>query len=107
MTQDFNIGDIVTCSRRRQGVLYKVVEIETETWTQQQCIWNQCTQSQVGTTYQTGVKLNSIFDMTHAPRAKPRKMNFTANKWYCTKVEPQQLMDLIQRMDKFVSETWP
>jgi hypothetical protein len=103
----FQVGDIVTCIRRRQTLIYRVKEIVMETWTQQQCNWQQCSQADVGTQYPRALKLNSVFDLVMKVPSKQRKTNFTAYLSQCTKVEPQHLIDLIQRMDKFVSETWP
>src|SRR5271169_2884521 len=103
----FNVGDIVICSRRRQGLIYKVTEIITETYTQQHVQWNHCTQAQVGTSYPIELKLQSIFDLTLFPRAKERKVGFRSPLWRCSKVEPQQVVELMQRLDRFIVDTWP
>lgn len=103
----FQVGDIVTCYRRKQGLVYRVVEIGMDTWTQQQADWKHCEQTDVGTQYASELKLQSVFDVTLHPEAKPRKRGFRASLWQCTKVEPQKVVDLIQNLNKFLEDTWP
>lgn len=103
----FQVGDIVTCYRRKQTLIYRVMELGMTTWTQQHAQWGQCSQADVGTQFVSDLKLQSIFDLTLLPPKKARKYGFRAGPWQCTKVDPQQIVELMQRLDRFVVDTWP
>lgn len=106
-TQNFNVGDIVTCSRRKATLIYKVVELVMETWTQQNCNWKQCSQADVGTQYPSQLRIQSVFDLSLEDTAKKRKVGFRAWPSQCTKVSPQEIDELRQRLDRFLVDAWP
>lgn len=108
-TKQFQIGDIVTSYRRKQGVIYKVIDIEYQIWTAQQAQWNQCSLADVGKQYVTRYKVTSIFDFDSGLQqtAKVRKITFTEYPYVFTKVEPQNIVDIINKLNHFVVDTWP
>jgi len=78
-----------------------------ETWTQQQCVWGACSQADVGTQYPIKLKLQSIFNVTLTPKEKQRKVGFTVQSYQCTKIAPEQVFELTQRLNQFLADTWP
>jgi|SRR5271166_430915 len=103
----FQIGDIVTCSKRRNKYVYRITDIEYDMWELQHVQWGQCTQAQVGTPRSSQLKLQSIFELSIPIPIKSRKAGFWSYPSCCTKLDPQQILDFIQGLNKFLVDTWP
>lgn len=106
-TPAHQLGDIVTSTRRRQGVIYRINEVKYQTWTAQDAQYGYCQASDVGQQYPHTYKVSSIFDFNLNNRKKQRKISFTGYGHNFEKVDPQKIVELIQSLNNFVAETWP
>ena len=104
---NLQVGDIVTCNARKAEYLYKVIEITTDTWTQNDVHWGYCDISDVGKPYTRYVKLKAIMELTLKPTRKLRKISLTTRYSTCDKLEPQKVQDFIQSLKQFLMDNWP
>lgn len=99
-------GDIVTYTRKLPGRLWKVTDAEYKTWTTQDAQYGYCEQSDVGNSHTIGVTLEEVFYFTLSKKKKaPRKLS--VGIWHIAKVEPQEVADIIQKLNQFMVDTWP
>jgi hypothetical protein len=102
----YQVGDIVTMSKRK-GKLFKVTGVTDEVWTAAQGKYGYCDPSDVGNPYTSHVILESIFYFDLQPKTKSRRVSLNASTWLIKKVEPQHVIDMTQKLNKFLVETWP
>ncbi len=100
------IGDIVTYTRKMQGHLWKVTEAEYHVWTAQDAQYGYCEIADVGNSHTTGVTLESVFYFNFSKRKlTPRVLR--VGMWGVTKLEPQEVDEMIQKLNQFMVDTWP
>jgi hypothetical protein len=101
-----NIGDIVTYNRRMQGHLWKVVEADYAVWTAQDAQYGYCELADVGNSHTTGVTIESVFYFNFSKRKKtPRVLR--VGMWGVSKLEPQEVAEIIDKLKHFMLDTWP
>jgi hypothetical protein len=100
------VGDIVAYNRKLPGHLWKVTDAESKTWTAQDAQYGYCEQADVGNSHTTGVTLESVFHFTLSKKKRAAR-TLSVGIWHITKVEPQEVADIIAKLNQFMVDTWP
>lgn len=101
------VGDIVTTTRRKHNHLYRVLSVENAVWTAHDAQYGSCDHSDVGNAYTKVAYIQSVFNFELPRKAKVRKVGLSCSTWFISKVEPQDVADLIQNLNQFLADTWP
>lgn len=100
------IGDIVTYNRKLHGHLWKVIDAQYALWTAQDAQYGYCELADVGNSHTTGLTLESAFYFNFSKR-KQGYRTLSVGMWGVTKIEPQEVDEIIQKLNQFMADTWP
>lgn len=100
------VGDIVTYSRKMPGHLWRVIVAKQKPWDAQDVEYGYCSPTDIGNPHTIEVTLESIFHFSLSKR-KRQPRTLSVGTWFLTKVEPQEVAEIIMKLQQFMVDNWP